>query len=234
MALLINSRLLAEDALKAFKNLSKKVHTSISKGKSIDSRSFASTMRIIGDTFEMQGQKYLMNYNGAQLAENLSKQNEHNLASILYGILIKNNNNNPVLTEEFARKALQNAKKTKDPIHIMARADDLNRLYRITEYGSEKHLKVLMEEKKALLKIVSDYKKAVRSYRTISRLPLSIDHYEFMLCGIRMELAKIMKYTYPLQAIKELEAAQKIMQKHGQGTLTQRIEMLLDEAYSSL
>ena len=47
-----------------------------------------------------------------------------------------------------------------------------------------------------------------------------------------MEIAKILQNEYPLSAIKELEAAQRLMEKHGGGTLTQRISLLLDNSYA--
>lgn len=234
MAYLEKTLRITDDALKVFKQLSKNVNKSIKTGEQIDTKTFATTVRFIGDSFEYQGQKYLMNSKGGDFAESLVCQNRFDLASILYGILIKSNSNNPALLEHFAQRGLAAAKKSKDPIHIMARADDLNNLYRMTEYGSKKHLKALSEEKCALLEFVKHYQKAVQSYKTITRKPLNLDHYEFMLCGIRMEIAKITMDSNPFIAINELEAAQKLMQKHGDGTLTRRIEMLLDEAYARL
>ena len=234
MAYLENTLRITDDALKIFKQLSKNVNKSIKTGEEIDTKTFATTVRFIGDSFEYQGQKYLMNSNGGNFAESLVSQNRFDLASILYGILIKSNSNNPALLEHFAQRGLAAAKKSKDPIHIMARADDLNKLYRMTEYGSKKHLKALSEEKCALLDIVKNYRKAVQNYKTITRKPLSLDHYEFMLCGIRMEIAKITMDSNPFIAINELEAAQKLIRKYGDGTLTRRIEMLLDEAYARL
>ena len=234
MALLFNPRLLSRNSLLAFRRMSDNVHGTISSGQAVDRRSLFASVQTLGDTFESQGQKHLLNSEGAILAQSLAARKEYDLSSIIYGILIKRNKENPFLLEEFAKKALASAKKTKDAIHIMARADDLNNLYRITEYGSKKHLKVLFEEKNALLSIINNYEGAIRNYRTISRKPLSKEHYEFMLCGIRMEIAKILEAEYPLQAIKELEAAQRLISKYGEGTLTYRISNLLDRAYSGL
>lgn len=234
MALLFNPILLADDALKVFKSLSKNVRSTVKHGYEVDKNAFAQSIRVVGDSFEYQGQKHIMNYKGAQLAEKLVYNQQLDLASIIYGVLIKNNEHNPVLLEEFAKRGLALARKTNDPIHIMARLDDLNHLYRKTEYGSKKHFKILSEEKNVLLEIVKHYDKAVQRYNTISRPPLTKNHYEFMLCGIRMEIAKIIMEKNPFIAITELEAAQNLMRKYGNGTLTKRIEMLLDQAYSYL
>ena len=231
---LIDPILLERSAIKAFGQLTQKVNRSIMLRQNVSQRGLFASLMDLGDRFEMQGQHHIMNTKSAEFAEDLLSKKEYDLASIVYGILIKINRNNPALTEEFAKKALSVAKKTGDPIHIMARADDLNYLYRQTEYGSKKHFQALLEEKKALVEIVTNYEGAVRKYRTLTRQPLTKDRYEFMLCGIKMEIAKIKLETNPLLAINELESAQKIMRKYGQGTLVKRIKGLLDIAYSNL
>lgn len=234
MALLFNPIALADDAYTVFKCLSREVQTTVAKGKAVDKSAFAQSVKTLRDTFEHRGQRHLMTYEGANLAEKLAQNERADLASILYGVLIKSNINNPLLVEEFAQKGLALARKTKDPIHIMARLDDLNHLYRTTEYGSKKHFKILCQEKEILKKIVRNYDDAVRRYNTISRQALPKNHYEFMLCGIRMEIAKIIMDKNPFIALTELEAAEKIIYKYGDGTLTTRIKMLLDEVYARL
>ena len=228
---LLDPILIEKNVLKAFRKLTKNVNHSIRQGKPVDQRSLFASMMSLGDRFELQGQHHLMNTKSANFAEALVSKKQYNLASIIYGILIKNNGGNPFLLEYFGQKALAAAKKTKDPIHIMARADDLNRLYRVTEYGSKKHFKVLVDEEKALKTIISDYDLAVDNYRTISREPLPIEHYEFMLCGIKMEIAKIKMNSNPIFAINELKDAQIMMRKYGYGTITRRIKSLLHDAY---
>ena len=232
--ILLDPVIIEKNTEKAFKLLAKNVQHSLQQGKRVDSKSFYASLMGLGDRFELQGHRHIMNFKSANFAQDLVGKKEYNLASIIYGILIKNNAHNPVLLEDFARKALAAAKKAKDSIHSMARADDLNRLYRQTEYGSDKHFRALVEEKKALCKIVSNYDGAVKNYLTISRKPLPREHYEFMLCGIKIEIAKIKMDSNPLLAIKELEGAQKIMRKYGYGTITQRIKTLIDEAYAKL
>ena len=234
MALLFNPIHFAEDTQKVFNTLSKNVRTAIAKGEYIDARMFSESIRTIGDSFEHQGQKYIMNYKGAKLAKELTDKKQFNLASIIYSFLIKNNEQNPVLCEDFAKKGLKLARRVQDPIHIMARLDNLNNLYRKTEYGSKKHIKTLVEEKEILRKIVKKYKNCINQYNTISRQALPKEHYEFMLCGIKMEIAKIMLEKNPLMAILELESAERMLHKYGKGTLTDRIQMLLAKAYSRL
>lgn len=234
MALLFNPIALADDAYTVFKRLSREVQTTVAKGKAVDKSAFAQSVKTLRDTFEHRGQRHLMTYEGANLAEKLAQNERADIASILYGVLIKSNINNPLLVEEFAKKGLALARKTKDPIHIMARLDDLNHLYRTTEYGSKKHFNVLAQEKEILKYILKNYDKAVERYDTISRKALPKERYEFMLCGIRMELAKIVLEKNPLMAITELESAERIIQKYGAGTLASRIQSLLDIAYSRL
>ena len=89
MAYIENTLKITDDALKIFKQLYNNTHKSIKRGQEVDTRSFASTVRFIGDSFEYQGQKYLMNSKGGNFAESLVNQNRFDLASILYGILIK-------------------------------------------------------------------------------------------------------------------------------------------------
>lgn len=231
---LLEPILIERNALKAFRQLTRNINHRIQQGQIVNPKSLYASLMSLGDRFELQGQHHVMNLQSSNFAEKLVAQGQYNLASIIYGILLKSNEKNPFLLEHFGQKALAAARKTNDPIHIMARADDLNNLYRITEYGSSKHYKVLTEEKKALENIVYNYKRAIRKYKTISREPLPLDHYEFMLCGIKMEIAKIKMDTNPLLVINELEEAEKLMNKYGYGTITRRIQSLLDEAYARL
>ena len=230
----LNPILAEENTMKAFQLFKQNVHNAIQQGKDIDYRSFYNSLISFGDRFELQEQRHIMNCSIANFAENLASQKQYDLASIIYGILIKSNWNNSYLLEQFGLKGLAIAKKLNDPIHIMARADNLNQLYRATEYGSKKHLQALVEEEKALKTIVSNYDLARKNYKTIFREPLPFEHYEFMLCGIKMEIAKINIDSNPLLAINKLEEAQDIISKYGYGTITQRIQALLDKAYSIL
>ena len=59
----------------------------------------------------------------------------------MYSLLLRINPKNSPIIEQIARNALLIAKRLHDPVHIMARANDLKEIYKITENGSKKHLK---------------------------------------------------------------------------------------------
>lgn len=198
------------DPHKAFNNFQNKV-ISISKRKEkIDTKSFYAELAGIGDRFEKCSQREIMNKNSKRFAETLVNLGQGSLAGIIYSFLIKFNLNKPSLVEQFAYNGLAIAKRFNDPVHIMARCEDLNKIYSITDPQSTKRLHLLYDEKRALNKICKDYDSAKGRFMTISREMKPMEVYQRMLCHVKIRIARIEKGTNPNQAIYELESARKI------------------------
>ena len=198
------------DPNKAFNIFQKKV-ISISKRKEeVDPKSFYAQLAGIGDRFEECAQREAMNKNSKRFAETLVSLGNGNLAGVIYSFLIKLNHNKPAIIEQLAYNGLAVAKRFNDPIHIMARCEDLNRIYSITDPKSTKRLRLLYEEKRALNKICKDYDSAQGRFMTISKEMKPLDAYQRMLCHVKIRIARAEKKNNPNQAIYELESAKEI------------------------
>ena len=104
--------------------------------------------------------------------------------------MIRLNPKHTTVVEQVATNALAIAKRLNDPVHIMARANDLKEIYRISQPGSAKHLKSLQTEKRALNDICNNYQNVQKRYRTLSRKMRPVEAYELKLAAIRYEIAK--------------------------------------------
>ena len=169
MKLEFNMQRIARNPVASFDIFSQKVTKSIKKKEKVDASTFSCELMGIGDVFEKQGKKPVMNKMAQRLAETLVNMGDSNLSGIIYSFLIKFNKDNAKIAEQIALNALAIANRQKDSIHIMARSYDLKEIYKQTEYGSEKHLKALYGEKRALKDIVTNYDNVIKKYRTVTR-----------------------------------------------------------------
>ncbi len=111
----------------------------------------------------------------------------------------------------------------------MARANDLKEIYKVTQPNSDKHLKTLQTEKRALKEICENYTKVQGRFHTIKRAMKPVEGYELKLAAIRYEIAQIIKTENKRLAVEELELANSILDKHGKGGLYKKVQRLLDE-----
>ncbi|MDE6137836.1 MAG: hypothetical protein K2F57_00030 [Candidatus Gastranaerophilales bacterium] len=190
---------------------------------------FSSELHSIGDAFVKRNELECLNKHSKRMAENLVKLGDLNLAGIVYSLLIRLNPKNTTIVEQAATNALAIAKRFNDPIHIMARANDLKEIYKISQPGSSKHLKALQTEKKALNEICNNYEGVKKRYRTLSRKMRPVEAYELKLAAIRFEIAEIIAKENKTAAIEELLAAKTILEKSDQGKLYNKIINLLAE-----
>ena len=110
---------------------------------------------------------------------------------------------------------------------------DLKEIYKQTEYGSEKHLKALYGEKRALKDIVTNYDNVIKKYRTVTREAKPKETYELMLCENIFEIIEILKKKEPKRALEELnqlkEAVSRIKQQGTKEKNLRRIKELSEE-----
>lgn len=217
------------NTVNAFSKLEKQVTNSAKQRKAIDPSEFSAKLHDIGETYVSSNNLTNFNRISSRLAENLVSLGEGSLAGAVYSLLIKLNQKNTEAIEKFATNALAIAKRFHDPIHIMARANDLKEIYKVTQPNSDKHLKTLQTEKdsnkqlameelkRALKEICENYTKVQGRFHTIKRAMKPVEGYELKLAAIRYEIAQI------------LEKADAIMQKHDKGGLYKKIQRLLEE-----
>ncbi len=220
---------LTQNPKSAFDIFTQKITRSVKRKDNIDLSAFSHELYTLGDVFEKQNNKELMNKASKNFAQQLVNLKEDNLAGIIYSFLIKFNEGNNELVKELATNALAIAKRFHDPVHIMARSRNLADLFHKTEPGSQNHLKMLYEEKRAIRDVIKNYDSIDKRYKTVKTQLKPIQNYEQMLCIVLVSIAKILKKTNPTQAIEELTLAEKIMSKYEKGNLTYQIKRLLNE-----
>ncbi|CCZ50254.1 TPA: hypothetical protein CPT92_08825 [Candidatus Gastranaerophilales bacterium HUM_13] len=233
MKLEFNMQRIARNPVASFDIFSQKVTKSIKKKEKVDASTFSCELMGIGDVFEKQGKKPVMNKMAQRLAETLVNMGDSNLSGIIYSFLIKFNKDNAKIAEQIALNALAIANRQKDSIHIMARSYDLKEIYKQTEYGSEKHLKALYGEKRALKDIVTNYDNVIKKYRTVTREAKPKETYELMLCDNIFEIIEILKKKEPKRALEELnqlqEAVSRIKQQGTKEKNLRRIKELSEK-----
>lgn len=218
-----------KDPNRAFNTFQNKVISISKRNEKIDTKSFYAQLAGIGDRFEQCSQREIMNKNSKRLAETLVHIGNGSLAGIIYSFLIKLNLNKTATVEQLAYNGLAIAKRFNDPVHIMARCEDLNKIYSITDPHSTKRLHLLYDEKRALNKICKDYDSAKGRFMTISREMKPIEAYQRMLCHVKIRIARAEKGTNPNQAIYELESARKIANELQSKKLIKIIDSVIKE-----
>ena len=213
----------------AFQYLSKRVISSSKNKEQVDPSSFYTMLTSIGDKFEKKSQRELMNKNSKRLAEQLVSFGNGTLAGIIYSFLIKLNCRNTDVLEQLAYNALAIAKRFHDPVHIMARCEDLNKVLVQKDSKSPQRLKILFEEKRALSDICKNYEKMENRYKTITRKLKPVDVYENMLCNVKIRIAKYLRDSNKNQALQELNEAHKIAEKLGKTDTIKAITRITNE-----
>ena len=209
--------------------LSFKVKQGIKQKQEIDLSSYYASLMGISEGFQRQNNLKRFNDSAQQLAETLVGLGKGNLAGIIYSILIKLNSQNSTIMEQLATNALAIAKRFHDPVHTMARAENLVRIYEKREFGSHKHLDLLYTEKRALVDICKDYKKSKRRFQSISSRMKPIENYERMLAGVKIKIAEIIMHKEPKAAIEELQGAKSLIEKQGSGPHLVKINNLISK-----
>ena len=214
---------------KSFQIMSDKILKGVKRNQSIPSGSFAYELKDLGDVFAERGQKSEMNKASKKLAETLVASKNSDLAGVIYSFLVKFNEDNPKVAEEFAVNGLAVAKRLKDDVHIVARCHDLRDIYKASEPKSDKLLKTMYEEKRALSNIVNDYSAAEKRYNTISRKMAPKSKYEFLLGSVKIEIGKFLLEKEPKTAMIELKEARVIFEKLDDKKAIAQIDQLLEK-----
>lgn len=216
--------------IKNFNIFSSGIEKSAKRNSKINDNNFKFKIQEFGDSFTNSDGLPEFNKTAQRFAENLVNLNNDKLAGIVYSTLIKlNRGKDAEFVEKIATKALAIAKRKNDSVHIAARANDLKEIYKISEYGSDRHLKILQEEKRALKNICNNYEGAKTRFETITRQMRSVDKYEEMLAAIRIEVAEVLiKKGSELQLAKsELLQAKEFYDKFPEGHNTKKITAIL-------
>lgn len=150
------------------------------------------------------------------LANKLLEQKNSDFASIIMSNLCKLTEYFPDQLEIFAQKGYIIAEENKDCVHMMARLNDLRKVYWMRYDRFRDYLSVLFKQEKCLKVLDNDYDNAVNSYRTINRQPADKHYYSRMLAFVRVEIAKLIKNKQPQEAIERLFAAKTFFIQSGE------------------
>lgn len=214
---------------KSFDIFERQVTQIVSKKEKVEPSSFFGELNALFNKFLETNQIDKINKNGTKFAEKLVGLGDGRLAAIIYSLLIKANEGNQELVERFAINGLAIAKRFNDPVHIMARCENLRKIYNVTSPQSEKMLKILYEEKRALNSITKNYESAKNRFQTISKEMKPVENYQIMQGAIQIQIAKILRNTNKNAAIIELNSAYDLLKSVGKGKYTKEIEKLLDD-----
>ena len=220
----------SKDITERFNDFSSIITKHVRKNKEVGEAEFKYNIQEFGDQFVGANKLPKFNKMAQKLAENLVGLNNDRLAGIIYSTLIKlNRGADAKFVEDIATKALAIARRKHDIVHIAARANDLKEIYKLSEYGSDRHLKVLKEEKRALNDICSNYKSAKKRFETITRQMRPVEKYQEMLAAIRLEIAEVLiKRGEELPLAKdELLAAKAFYDNYPEGHNAKKITAIL-------
>ena len=215
-------------AKQKFETFSQNVILRTKEKRVVNPLTFSNQLREIGDYFVSNQQEENLNRYSKNLAETLVSQKSLELAGRVYSFLIKFNKGNKKYIEEFATNALIIAKRLHDPVHIMARANDLKEIYKYTQLGSDKHMRVLFDEKKALNTIIKDYEGAKKRYVSLYTEMKPVERYEEKLAAVKIEIAEALIKRNEIGAAKiELRETLQMYEKIGEGPNSEKARNLL-------
>lgn len=162
-------------------------------------------------------------------AETLLQDQQNDFAGIIMSYLCKINEFIPERLECYAQKGLEIAKKNDDPIHIMARLNDLRKVYYRRYDKLRNYISVIKSQEKVLEELIVEYDMISQRHHTVSRKIAPKKDYELMLAHVRTEIGKLTKKYQPVEAKEKLIAAQATFKERGYNKNVEYINLLLSE-----
>lgn len=164
-----------------------------------------------------------------KLAQTFVEQKEGDIASIIYSTLCRMTEFIPNQLERFAQKGYEVAKTKGDNIHMMARLNNLRKVYYRRPDKLKQYLNVLYNQEACLANITQNYEQTVSGYQSLIRKPATREQYEQMLAHVQTEIAKLTKRKHPQEALEKLLSAREIFQQRGNNQSVSYIDMLIKE-----
>ncbi len=144
------------------------------------------------------------------MAKCLEQGKNPELPGVIYSAMCKLTEFFPRKLEYFALKGYQVAERNGDFIHMMARLNDLKKVYKNKPDKLIQYIDVLYGQERCLKELCYNYDNAISTFRSVSRPPASRESYYLMLANTQTELAKLIRRKYPDQAKKKLLCARNI------------------------
>lgn len=167
------------------------------------------------------------------LATKMIEENNTDFAGIILSSLCKLTQYLPEQLEHFALKGLQVAKSNKDTVHIMARLNDLRKIYYRRPDKLYEYIQVLYQQEKCLKELTRNYDQAIGSFHSLSRIAAQKRDYDLMLAHVQTEIGKLTKRKHPQDAQAKLISARQTFETRGYKQNVEYIDMLLNEINNS-
>lgn len=164
-----------------------------------------------------------------KLATALRNQNENGFAGIIYSTLCKVTEFIPNELEKFALKGYEVAQANGDYVHMMARLNNLRKVYDGRPEKLYDYIQTLYKQEKCLKQLTKHYEECVTNFQSVIRKPASQEQYEKMLAYVQTEIAKLTKKKHPNDALNKLMSARHIFEKQNNEQSLKYIDMLINE-----
>lgn len=163
------------------------------------------------------------------LALKLIEQKNKDLPGIIYSGLCKMTEAFPNQLERFALSGYKVAKSKRDYVHMMARLNDLRKVYTRRPDKLYDYIQVLYKQEKCLKQLTNHYDESVLAYQSVIRKPASKDDYRQMLAYVQTEIGKLTRKKHPDDALKKLLNAREIFVERGNKQSVSYVDMLISE-----
>ena len=164
-----------------------------------------------------------------QFATRLAEQKSNDFAGIVYSDLCKLSEFTPKALEKYAFQGYEAARANGDYIHMMARLNDLRKIYMHRPEKLYDYIQVLYKQEKCLKQLARHYDSAVDTFQSVSRKPAKKEDYEQMLAYVQTEIGKLTKKKHPNDAHRKLLSARDIFEHYQNVPSIKYIDMLLKE-----
>lgn len=164
-----------------------------------------------------------------KLAINLMKEEKGDFAGIIYSALTKLTEYIPRELEIYAKRGLEVARSNGDYVHIMARLNNLRKVYMDKPEKVYDYVQTLYAQEKCLKKLASQFEKTSETYKTVTRKPASKENYEKMLAFVQTEIGKLTWRKHPNDSMKKLLNAKEIFEKNKDSKSLSYVEMLMNK-----
>ncbi len=216
----------AMDALPEFHSFSKFV---LENQEAISPRLFSQEFTKMQRNFAQGQDRDVFCLQANALAQELLKTENKDLAGIIYSGLCKITEFIPNELERFARQGYEVAKSNGDYVHMMARLNDLRKVYMDRYDKLYDYIQVLFKQEKCLKQLTRHYDESVGSYKSVMRRPAPLQEYRTMLAYVQTEIGKLTKKKHPEDAYKKLYSARQIFEQDGNIRAVKYVEMLISE-----
>ncbi len=206
----------------------------LDKQQQISPRTFAEEFGKIQKIYLKDKQRDLFCAEADAFAGRLVQTENHDFAGIIMSALCKLTEWMPEKLESFALKGYEIARANGDPVHMMARLNNLRKIYQGDYNRLYDYVQVLYKQEKCLKELTNHYDTLVNSFRSVTRTLAPKTDYENMLAYVQTEIGKLTRKKHPNDAQAKLLNAREIFEKRGNTQSVGYIDMLLSKIQNNI